>query len=141
MLGEGTTYDWPDDQPDAEDGRKKANVYYSTLPYCAGLMKGTVEERLDSRGLWCIGVAKDTIEKAPKIIPAPPAPATARPLMNMFEFTAVAQNKEPSSNRAKKPKKLHWQRVRESEVFLAASGGLTTYLERKMREEFAAYGL
>lgn len=51
---------------------------------------------------------KHTIENAPDTIPAPPAPAIARPQMNMFELTAVAHNREPSSNKAKNPKNVHY---------------------------------
>jgi hypothetical protein len=36
------------------------------------------------------------------MMPAPPAPATARPPMNMLELTATAQRRDPSSKMAKK---------------------------------------
>jgi len=40
--------------------------------------------------------------KAPFIRPDPPIPATALPIMNIFEDMATPQRREPNSKRAKK---------------------------------------
>ena len=45
--------------------------------------------------------------KAPFWIPDAPNPATARPIINIFEEEATPQTNEPNSNRAKKARKVH----------------------------------
>lgn len=51
------------------------------------------------------------MENAPDTIPAPPAPATARPPMNILELTAVAHSREPNSKTAKKLRNVHYNRL------------------------------
>lgn len=62
------------------------------------------------RGLFWSGAMNATMEKAPETIPAPPAPATARPPINILELTAVAHSREPSSKTAKKLRNVHYWR-------------------------------
>ena len=48
------------------------------------------------------GIHTAIIVKAPFIRPDPPIPATALPIMNIFEDVATPQRREPNSKRAKK---------------------------------------
>lgn len=49
---------------------------------------------------------------APERIPADPAPATARPPMNIFELVAAAQSVEPRRKMVMKVKKAHFSEKR-----------------------------
>ena len=44
-------------------------------------------------------------------MPEPPIPETTRPMMNMGEFTARAQIKEPASKMRKKPRNVHCKKL------------------------------
>lgn len=47
------------------------------------------------------------IVKAPLTSPLPPNPATARPIISIFEFNAAPQKIEPSSNRKRNERKVN----------------------------------
>jgi len=49
-------------------------------------------------GLLCMGVDADSMVIAPFAIPAPPNPATARPMMSILEDRAAPHSAEPISN-------------------------------------------
>jgi hypothetical protein len=53
------------------------------------------------------GTAACTMLYAPLSIPEAPKPATARPMMSMFEDTAVPQRREPNSKMPKKTRNVH----------------------------------
>jgi hypothetical protein len=59
------------------------------------------------RGRFSRGRAAAMIERAPFNKPADPRPATALPIMNMFDEVATPQISEPSSKRAKNQRKVH----------------------------------
>ena len=60
-----------------------------------------------SVGRLCIGTAAARMFMAPFNIPEDPIPATARPIINIFEELATPQINEPISNRAKKERNVH----------------------------------
>lgn len=57
--------------------------------------------------LLCSGTAPATMVRAPFIKPDMPNPATALPMINMFEEVATPLIKDPTSNRAKNDKKVY----------------------------------
>jgi hypothetical protein len=58
-------------------------------------------------GRLCMGVIKAIIVRAPFINPELPIPATALPIINMFEDFAMPHNNDPSSNRARKERNVY----------------------------------
>lgn len=60
-----------------------------------------------SVGLLCIGTAAARMFMAPFNIPEDPIPATARPMINIFEELATPQINEPISKNAKKERNVH----------------------------------
>jgi len=60
------------------------------------------------------GTDPATIVRPPFWRPAVPKPATARPIINIFEDEAMPQSKEPNSKTAKKVKKIHWRGLADS---------------------------
>lgn len=58
-------------------------------------------------GLFAIGTPPARIVKAPFIIPEDPAPAIARPTINILEEFATPQSKDPSSKMPKKVTNVH----------------------------------
>jgi hypothetical protein len=58
-------------------------------------------------GLFSNGAAAVNVFKQPFIKPAPPIPATARPIINIVESFAVAQMSDPSSKIPRKTKNVY----------------------------------
>lgn len=73
-----------------------------------GIRRGTLRGRLSR------GAAAAMMVRKPMIRPDPPAPAIARPMMNIVDVLASAQTKEPISKMAKPSKKVYWGIVRGS---------------------------
>ena len=59
-----------------------------------------------SVGRLCIGTAAARMFMAPFNIPEDPIPATARPMINIFEELAILQIDKPIPNRAKKERNV-----------------------------------
>jgi hypothetical protein len=59
-------------------------------------------------GRFSKGAQLEMMVIAPFMMPAAPKPATARPMINMLDDTAVPQRTEPNSKIAKKTRKDHW---------------------------------
>ena len=48
---------------------------------------------------------------APFLSPDPPSPATARPMINIFDDCAAPQIAEPTSNRTRKARKVYFRKL------------------------------
>jgi hypothetical protein len=60
------------------------------------------------RARLCRGTKLAMMVRAPFIIPAPPSPETALPMINMVEDVATPHRREPSSNNPKNARNVHW---------------------------------
>jgi hypothetical protein len=63
----------------------------------------------DSHGRLFEGTEAARMDRNPTTNPEPPAPAMARPMMNIFDEVDKADTKDPTSNIAKPTKKLTYE--------------------------------
>lgn len=75
-------------------------------------------------GLFSNGVQSAIIVKAPFVIPDPPIPETARPIINILDDVATPHKREPSSNIAKKHINTHLYKVRIISSIVEECGSL-----------------
>ncbi len=93
------------------DSKDDANEFWQHRERSGQPLRGTScrEKGERSLGLDSIGTAAATMTRAPFKMPAPPAPATALPAMNMREDVAAPQIKDPTTNIMKAPMKISFE--------------------------------